>query len=131
MLNKDKLKHLPFNLFWCLSSGLAPFFILKIFTDMNIIYILLISVYMYLQDVKEITNIDYLEEKIKKLQDRFEKDNDILKYVEKGIAEHLEIEDEFRETEDEFRECECDCRSGFEPGENSRLRCSCCGGYIK
>jgi len=124
MFNNEKLKHLPFNLFWCLSSGVMPFFVLKAFTDISIIPILVISFYLYLLDVKETTNVDYLEEKIKKLQDRFEKDNDILKYVEKGIAEHLE-------TEDEFRECECDCRSGFEPGENNRLRCSCCGGYIK
>jgi len=68
-MNKEKLKHLPFNFFWCVSSFILPFFILTEMANMNMLASIGIAFYIYFLDVKEQTNSDYLSEKIKKLED--------------------------------------------------------------
>ena len=68
-MNKDKLKHLPFNLFWCASSFIVPFFILIDVGQFNTPVSILIAFYIYFLDVKGQTDTDYLSEKIKNLED--------------------------------------------------------------
>lgn len=68
-MNKEKLKHLPFNLFWCISSFILPFFILTEMAEMNTLASIGIASCIYFLDVKGQTDIDYLSEKIKKLED--------------------------------------------------------------
>lgn len=68
-MNKEKLKYLPFNIFWCILSFIVPFFILTEMTQINILASIGIALYIYFLDVKEQTDIDYLSEKIKKLED--------------------------------------------------------------
>ncbi len=67
-MNKDLLKHLPFNLFWCASSFITPFLILPYMLQIDIIDCIMISLFIYLLDVKWQTHVDYLSEKIKKLE---------------------------------------------------------------
>ena len=69
IMNKDKLKHLPFNFFWCASSFILPFFILTEMAQMNTLASIGIAFYIYFLDVKGQTDTDYLSEKIKKLED--------------------------------------------------------------
>jgi len=68
-MNKEKFKHLPFNLFWCVTSFILPFFILTEMANMNTLASIGISFYIYFLDVKWQTDTDYLSEKIKKLED--------------------------------------------------------------
>jgi len=66
---KDKLKLLPFQLFWCATSFVLPFVALSTFMDVKIMYSLLISFYIYLSDVTQSCNNEYLENRIKKLEE--------------------------------------------------------------
>lgn len=67
-MNKEKLKHLPFNLIFCVSSFILPFIFVSVFltVDTHIAYI--IAFYIYLNDVRISSQSDYLEEKIKQLE---------------------------------------------------------------
>ena len=69
MINKEKLKLLPFNFFFCLTSWFVPFLLITTWTDVNTWLAVGISFYIYLMDVGQATTNDYLEEKIKKLED--------------------------------------------------------------
>jgi hypothetical protein len=69
-MNKEKLKHLPFNLFFCLTSWVIPFLLITTWTDINTWLAAGISFYIYLMDVGQVSTNDYLEEKIKKLEDK-------------------------------------------------------------
>jgi hypothetical protein len=68
-MNKEKLKHLPFNFLWCIASFILPFFILNEIANMNTLASIGIAFYIYILDVKWHTDTDYLSEKIKKLED--------------------------------------------------------------
>lgn len=68
-MNKEKLKHLPFNIFWCASSFILPFYILTETAQMNTVASVGISLCFYLLDIKGQTDTDYLSERIKKLED--------------------------------------------------------------
>lgn len=68
-MNKEKLKYLPFNFFFCLSSWVVPFLFITTWTTVNIWLAAAISFYIYLMDVKQSSENEYLEEKIKKLED--------------------------------------------------------------
>ena len=68
-MNKEKLKHLPFNFFFCLSSWFVPFLLITTWTTVNVWSAAGISFYIYLMDVRQSSENDYLEEKIKKLED--------------------------------------------------------------
>ena len=65
----EKLKHLPFNFFFCLSSWFAPFLLITTWTNVSVWLAAGISFYIYLMDVRQSSENDYLEEKIKKLED--------------------------------------------------------------
>jgi hypothetical protein len=69
IMNKDKLKYLPFNLLWGADSFILPYFILTDIANINILASIGIAFYIYFLDVKGQTNSDYLEEKIKKIED--------------------------------------------------------------
>ncbi len=68
-MNKEKLKHLPFNFFFCLSSWFTPFLLITTCTEINTWLAAGISFYIYLMDIRQSSENDYLEEKIKKLED--------------------------------------------------------------
>jgi hypothetical protein len=68
-MNKEKLKHLPINFFFCISSWLIPFSVIINLTSIDVWLAVGISFYIYLNDVKQSSENDYLEEKIKKLED--------------------------------------------------------------
>lgn len=68
-MNKEKLKHLPFNFFWCASSFILPFVILTEIAQMNTLASIGIAFYIYFLDIKGQTDTDYLSEKINKLED--------------------------------------------------------------
>jgi len=67
-MNKEKLKHLPINIYCELSTWFIPFLFLTSFTKMNIWGVVAISTYIYLKVVIKSVDIDYLEERIKKLE---------------------------------------------------------------
>lgn len=68
-MNKEKLKHLPFNLLFCLPSWIGTFMLITIFTEVDFWIATMISFYFYLLDVTQSSENDYLEERIKKLED--------------------------------------------------------------
>lgn len=68
-MNIEKIKHLPSNLFWCLSSFIWPFIILTDVAQINTVASIAISFYIYFLDVKGQTDTDYLSERITKLED--------------------------------------------------------------
>ncbi len=68
-MNKEKLKHLPLNFFFSLTSWFIPFSLITTWTDISYWLAAGISFYIYLTDVVQATTNDYLEEKIKKLED--------------------------------------------------------------
>jgi hypothetical protein len=70
MINKEKLKFLPFNLILCLTDWILPFLILTQLTSLDIYLSILISTYIYLNNVVQTCNNDYLEARIKKLEDK-------------------------------------------------------------
>jgi hypothetical protein len=69
-MNKDKLKHVPFNLFWCISSFLIPFFFLIKVTTFDTFNSFLIALYVYSLDVRNQTDMDYVTEKIENLENK-------------------------------------------------------------
>lgn len=69
-MNKEKRKHLPFNFFWCWTSWFVPFAICASLVKLDIWISILISTYVYLTDVFNTTDKDYLEERIKELEDQ-------------------------------------------------------------
>lgn len=69
-MNKQKLKYVPFNFFWCISSFFIPFFILMEVADFRIFESSIISIYVYLLDVMKQTDMDYLNERIKNLEEK-------------------------------------------------------------
>lgn len=68
-MNKSKLKYVPFNLFWCAPSFLFPMFILVDMLNFDLLESSLAALYVYLSDVKNQSDIDYLTERIKKIED--------------------------------------------------------------
>jgi hypothetical protein len=67
-MNKQKLKYVPFNFFWCISSFFIPFFILVDMLNFDLLESSLAALYVYLSDVKNQSDIDYLTERIKKIE---------------------------------------------------------------
>jgi len=68
-MNKEKLKYLVFNLFFCVTSWFIPFLLITEFISIDTWMAAVISFYIYLNDVMQSTKNDYMEEKIKKLED--------------------------------------------------------------
>jgi hypothetical protein len=67
-MNKNKLKYVPFNFFWCLSSFVFPFFILTEILSIGIVESSMVSFYIYLLDIRHQSDMDYLSERIKNLE---------------------------------------------------------------
>lgn len=63
-----KLHYVPFNMFFCISSFLLPMVVLS-FIPIDLWESVAISLYIYLKDVQYESQNDYLEAKIKKLED--------------------------------------------------------------
>ena len=70
-MNKEKLKHLPFNLFYCLNSFTIPFLILDILLNVNWLVSLIFSLAIYLRDISQETSKDYLKEENDKHRNKF------------------------------------------------------------
>lgn len=70
MINKEKLKYLPSNIFSCLTSFSVPFFILTLFPEIKMSLVIGISLYTYLKDVAQSSQNDYLEQKIKDIENK-------------------------------------------------------------
>lgn len=69
-MNNRKIKHLPINFLFCISSFLSPFFLISSFTEINIYLATVISFYIYLTEVKQSCENDYLDERIKYLEEK-------------------------------------------------------------
>ena len=67
-MNKEKLKHFLFSIFWCTPSSIFLFFVLIEMTKMDILASAGIVLYIYFLDVKGQTEANYLSEKIEKLK---------------------------------------------------------------
>ena len=76
-MNKDKLKYVPFNLFWCISSFLVPFVLANQILTFDNLDSALVALYVYLIDVRNQTDMDYLSEKIENIADKQNKLNTI------------------------------------------------------
>lgn len=63
-MNKDKLKHLPINMFLSISVFLLVYLTLNTI-DLKGISPLLISLFIYIRDAVNESKFDYLEEQIK------------------------------------------------------------------
>lgn len=72
-MNKDKLKYVPFNLFWCISSFLVPFVLVSQILTFDTLDSALVALYVYLIDVRNQTDMDYLSEKIESLENQNKK----------------------------------------------------------
>jgi len=68
-MNKQKLKYLPYNFLFCITSWFVPFLILSQYTSVDIYLTIIISSYIYLNDVAQSSKNDYFEERIKKLEE--------------------------------------------------------------
>lgn len=62
----EKLKYIPFNLFWCLGTFI---FIFIATLELPLYSNFWISIVVYMLDVKQSTDNDYLLDKIKKLEE--------------------------------------------------------------
>jgi hypothetical protein len=69
-MNKDKLKYVPFNLFWCISSFLVPFVLASQILTFDNLDSALVALYVYLLDVRNQTDMDYVTEKIENLENK-------------------------------------------------------------
>jgi hypothetical protein len=69
IMNKEKLKHLPVNLFIYSTSWIIPFLFITTAFTVDIWIAVYISFYFYFNDVIHACDIDYLNEKIKKISD--------------------------------------------------------------
>ena len=72
-MNKDKLKYVPFNLFWCISSFLVPFVLASQILTFDTLDSALVALYVYLIDVRNQTDMDYLTNKIESLENQNKK----------------------------------------------------------
>ena len=72
-MNKDKLKYVPFNLFWCISSFLVPFVLVSQILTFDTLDSALVALYVYLIDVRNQTDMDYLTNKIESLENQNKK----------------------------------------------------------
>jgi len=68
-MSKDKLKHMPFNLFWCLPTFIVSFFILTEILKFGTLESSMVALYIYLTDVRNQTDVDDLSERVKDLED--------------------------------------------------------------
>jgi hypothetical protein len=69
-MNKDKLKYVPFNLFWCSSSFLIPFVLASQILNFDNFDCILVGFYVYFRDVINQTDIDYLSNKVKNIEEK-------------------------------------------------------------
>lgn len=69
-LNKGKLKFLPFNLLHSLSVFALTYFIMVILLSIPTWSAFIIALYVYFLNVIDSSNSDYLEARIKKLEDK-------------------------------------------------------------
>lgn len=67
-MNKEKIKHIPFNMVFSISSFFLPYFILCDFIKVGMEASIIISLYIYFKDVIQQSNNDYLDERIRKLE---------------------------------------------------------------
>ena len=67
---KEKRKFIPFNLIWCFSSFIIPFIVLTNLFNFPNWPSAFLSLYLYIQDIYTEGQINYLEEKIGKLEEK-------------------------------------------------------------
>jgi hypothetical protein len=70
-MSKEKLKYVPFNLFWCASTFIVSFFILTQILNFGTLESSMVALYIYLTDVRNQTDVDDLSERIRELEDYF------------------------------------------------------------
>ena len=70
MKNMNKLKYLPFNLFWCIPIFFITFAILTEVLKFGLLESSVVAIYVYLLDVKNQSDIDCLSERIEKLENK-------------------------------------------------------------
>ena len=68
---RSKISFLPFNMLFCISSFVVPFFLCSAF-DVDMSVSLIISMYAYLTDVNNQTSNDYLKHCIDLLRENTE-----------------------------------------------------------
>jgi len=68
-MNKSKLKYVPFNMFWCVTSFIFPLFILMEILNFGLLESSMVALYVYLLDVRNQSELDYLSERVKELED--------------------------------------------------------------
>jgi hypothetical protein len=69
-MNKEKLKHLPFALFWNLIPTLILVGVLINFSNWNTFVVLYIVINFYAISVTNTIQNDYVEEKLKQLKEQ-------------------------------------------------------------
>lgn len=72
IIRKDRLKHLPFNFFWCLTSFLGVFVILNSFANLPLIACVLIAFVTYLIDVRITTDFDCVDDRMERMEKTIE-----------------------------------------------------------
>lgn len=65
-MNTEKIKHIPFNILWCIGSFLVPMCVFDMMLDVGLLPSIIISGCIYMLDVIHTTDTDYLLEKIEK-----------------------------------------------------------------
>lgn len=67
-MNKKKLTYLPINLLMSLPSFIVPWMLISNFTDLDWLFVGLISFYIYTNDAIYFTNLDYLQGEIDRVE---------------------------------------------------------------
>jgi hypothetical protein len=65
---RKKLSYIPINMVTSLSSWFFPFLVLTEFTTIDDRMAIIVSTYIYLARVFQASELDYLEDRIKKLE---------------------------------------------------------------
>lgn len=73
---KKKLSYVPYNLLSCVGSFMYPLFVLSFLDIPNENYVCyMISFFFYFLDVKYQTDVNFLEDRIKKLEEEYKSKN--------------------------------------------------------
>ena len=71
-MNKKKLSYLPFNILFCAGNFVGPYLMLSTFSPLGLFWSMVISAYLYLNEVFRYSDRDYLEDRIKALEEKVE-----------------------------------------------------------
>jgi hypothetical protein len=70
-MNRKKISYIPLNLFTNITSWFLPFFLIPIFIPtVDDSLLIIISTYIYIDKVFQASEIDFLEDRIKSLEDK-------------------------------------------------------------